>query len=93
MNLTQNETHALKAIASAGESASGDAKAGWWSSEILMYAKDCPLKPRTFAAACGSLAKKGLTSSMQYDRGMRCISITNAGMDALIAIDRKELNA
>lgn len=87
--LTTKERHALEAIAEAGRRAAGNAQDGWWSGEILLYAPQCfPYPPRAFSAACGSLAKKGLTASGKSD-GLWHISITGKGMDVLGTGERK----
>lgn len=82
MTITDKERHALQAIITAGEITTGEKSEGWWSREILMYAKACPLTPRQFASACGSLAKKGLVSSMEYERNEWHIRPTDAGLAA-----------
>ena len=82
MNITANEKAALAAINEAGEIATGESGYGWWSSEILRYA-NCPMNPATFAAVCGSLAKKGLTTSSEHEPGMWFIELTPEGYKAL----------
>jgi len=82
MKLTHTELQALDAIITAGTATTGERSEGWWSREILMYAKDCTLTPRQFSAACGSLAKKGATSSYEHERGQWHISPTAAGLAA-----------
>lgn len=80
MGLTDKELQALAAIIEAGEKTCCDRRDGWWSREILTYANDCLLTPRQFAAACGSLAKKGYTISHEYDKGEWHINPTDAGL-------------
>ena len=82
MKLTDKELQAMAAIIEAGEKTCCSREDGWWSHEILMYATDCLLTPRQFAAACGSLAKKGYTISHEYDRNEWHINPTPEGLAA-----------
>jgi hypothetical protein len=83
MTLTEKERHALQAIVTASEATTGTKTEGWWSNDILIYAKECPLTGRQFAAVCGTLAKKGLVRSQEHEPGQSYIYATNAGIDAL----------
>jgi hypothetical protein len=81
--ITDKELAALRAIISASEQTTGSKTDGWWSNEILLYAKDCPLAPKTFAAVCGTLSKKGLVVSGKYDAGLYYIYATADGVAAV----------
>ena len=83
MSITEKERQALAAIVKASEATTGTKTEGWWSNDILIYAKDCPLTPKQFAAVCGSLAKKGFTKSYDHEPGQSVISPTDAGLAAL----------
>jgi hypothetical protein len=81
MIVTDMEFAGLEAIVQASKATTGTEAEGWWSGEILLYAKNCPLSPRQFAAVCGTLAKKGLVRSYDHEPGMAVIYPTEAGLD------------
>lgn len=82
--ITDKELQALRAIIEASELTTCSKTDGWWSDEILLYARSCTLAPRTFAAVCGTLAKKGLVFSSHCDRKFH-IHATAAGIAAVEA--------
>ncbi len=83
MKLTQKEIDALRAIAMAAEAATGDRSQSWWSNDILDYADDYTDSPITFAAVCGSLVKKGLVFSQEYERNQNIIRVSPEGLKCL----------
>ncbi len=86
MTITEKERLALQAIVDCSLATTGTRHEGWWSREILMYAKRCPLSPRTFAALCGSLTHKGLVSGYDHEPSQAVIYPTPAGLAALDAV-------
>lgn len=99
--ITTNEAKVLRAIATNcfnclnyGIPTSYDeANNDVWSDGIDDAKIPSGLAPRSIAGVCGSLARKGLVVSSEWDDDDRCIRMTEAGFDAMMKFYNNDLEA
>jgi hypothetical protein len=100
-DITENEAKVLRAIATncfnvlnygiptSFEEADNDV----WSDLIDDAKIPSGLAPRSIAGVCGSLARKGMVVSSDWDDNERCIRLTEAGFDAMMKFYNNDLEA
>jgi hypothetical protein len=99
--ITENEAKVLRAIATncfnvlnygvptCYEEANNDV----WSDCIDDAKIPSGLTPRSLSGVCGSLARKGMVISSNWDDDERCIRLTEAGFDAMMKFYNNNLEA
>lgn len=99
--ITENEAKVLRAIATncfnvlnygiptCFEEAGNDV----WSDLIDDAKIPSGLAPRSIAGVCGSLARKGMVVSSDWDDNERCIRLTETGFDAMMKFYNNDLEA
>jgi DNA-binding MarR family transcriptional regulator len=83
MELTDNETKVMRALANNAYSENGD---GVWSWAVNDSMEPSGIEGHALAGVVGSLVKKGIYRSAEYEKGEQVLWLTDTGREVMAQV-------